>query len=187
MAKTSWYVGTTGNQTVTTEIRKANGNVASQAIFYASIQDAPNYFLGPFDGKIWNMKGANAGAWDLLGISEMFIGNDDGLKDIVNDTPFNLSGSTYDFYNSFTSNNNTLFAPISYSAYGSMLYYDDAVNLYNQSSPETQISNVNTNNCYIAKLRESNDYATIKITDVVFTSDDDFDYIEFEYKLFEAL
>ncbi len=137
----------------------------------------------PFTGRIWNMDGDSAGAWDLLAHTQRFLSESDGLKDMANTTP--IGTPIQEFNIEFEAKNSTRFVKITDAEYNSITDLTSAQNIYSGYTPQMSYNNLNTFDKYLAKIRGANQYALIKITFIVETTTDDFDYIDFQYQIID--
>lgn len=129
-------------------------------------------------GVIWNIIGANPGAWDLVNNVAVIATGAESSKDMKNTTTVTTGWS-----NEWISgtNNNTLFVKANTFVYATGTS-EDAASAYALGTPNTKVTNPAVNDIYIAKLRGSTNYAVIKIISVVVTPSDNLDKITFSYK-----
>ncbi len=83
--------------------------------------------------------------------------------------------------NEWTSMNGTLFVKANSYNYANATL-EAAIAAYNAGTPSQTVTNPAANDIYIAKLRGGNNYVVIKVTNVVETTNDNLDKIEFSYK-----
>jgi len=133
------------------------------------------------DGVIWNIIGANKGAWDLVNNVAMASSDADADKDMVNTTTTG-SQTPNVFEEAWTTGagNTTMFVKDNSFDYANATV-EAATAAYNNGTASKDVTGVAANDIYIAKLRDGN-YAVIKVTNVVVTTTDNKDKIEFSYK-----
>ena len=134
------------------------------------------------NGHIWNFDGPNAGAWDLVDDVERFMADNSSVKDMLNQ---GIAQNAYGFQFGWEAANTTLFVQINESDYTSInvsttLY--EIENLFSAGTPYSEIDSTHVGASYIAKLRGGNEYAAIRISNILPTQSDNLDKIEFEYK-----
>ena len=114
-------------------------------------------------GVIGHLYGPLNGAWDLVNDVEMWMGDADANKDMVNTS----SGSGSAFVAGWEAGpgNSTTFVQANSFDYDNA-YAQDAEDVFNAGTPSSEISDVSENDIIIAKLRGGDDFAVIKITDV---------------------
>lgn len=132
-------------------------------------------------GVIWNIIGANKGAWDLVNDVAMSSSDTEANKDMKNTTT-TASQTPNVFETEWTvgTGNTTMYVKDNSFDYTNATV-EAATAAYNAGSAVSTVSNVAQNDIYIAKLRDGN-YSVIKITNVVVTTSDNNDKIEFSYK-----
>lgn len=138
----------------------------------------------PFDeehtGEIWNIQGLEFGAWDLVANVGLSVSASDDDKDMINTT---TSQNPEIFVSGWTANNGTNFVDVSAAG----IAYEDmdqevVASAYAAGTAVTTVSDVEAGDIYIANLRGTGDYAVIRIDNVVITTTDNNDKIEFTYK-----
>lgn len=128
------------------------------------------------NGVIWNIIGPNKGAWDLVSDQGVSVNEPDANKDMKNTSTVNDG-----WKNEWTSMNGTLFVKANSYNYANATL-EAAITAYNAGTPSQTVTNPAANDIYIAKLRGGNNYVVIKVTNVVETTNDNLDKIEFSYK-----
>lgn len=139
------------------------------------------------NGIIYNAIGPHSGevGWDLVANTSVAItSSNNTIKDMMNQTT-NITQNN-NWVSGLQALNSTMYVETSASIYNNAttLIVPDA---YTSGNPVSEITNAAVGKYYIARLRGTNDYAVIKITDVYVTTvnppgDDNNDYIEFTYK-----
>ena len=133
------------------------------------------------DGVIWNIIGANKGAWDLVNDVAMSSSDTEGNKDMKNTTTTaSQSPNVFEAEWTVGNGNTSTFVKDNTFDYTNATI-EAATTAFNNGSATNTVSSVATGDIYIAKLRDGN-YAVIKITNVVITTSDNNDKIEFSYK-----
>lgn len=136
-------------------------------------------------GMIWNCLSANNYAWDLVQNVPRNITDADAGKDLANLTDSSYTFPPYYFLNSWTALNSTLFKRANGLDYD-YATLDAAIDAYSGGSvtylPNPSATGLAMGDVYVARLRNTNDYVVIQITDVVWTDGDNLDKIEFRYK-----
>ncbi len=133
------------------------------------------------DGVIWNIIGANKGAWDLVNNVAMSSSDTEANKDMKNTTTTaSQTPNVFEAEWTVGTGNTTSFVKDNTFDYANATV-EAATEAYNNGTSTTTVSNVAANDIYIAKLRDGN-YAVIKVTNVAVTTTDNNDKIEFSYK-----
>ena len=136
-------------------------------------------------GGIWNLMSPNNNAWDLVNNIARTQSDIDDVKDMENLSDSSITFTPYYFLNSWTAANATLFKR------ANQLNYDyitlvDAVDAYTGGSiavvPNACATGLEMGDVYVAKIRNTSNYAVIQIINVVRTEHDNLDKIEFRYK-----
>jgi len=133
--------------------------------------------------KIWNVRGPNLGAFDLVANGPQASADPPAGKDIQDSVAqSDFSGSTINWPARWTSRNGTTFkkATVSYESVNNEGSLESA---WTNGGTETSVLQaIKVGDVYIAKLRGGSDYVIINITEVVNTPSDNLDYIAFKYK-----
>lgn len=129
-----------------------------------------------------NLMGPYRGAWDLVANDSLSSSADDANKDMINTTlNDSLFVGDYGFSKGWNTSNGTMFVKANDFDYEHATV-EAATAAYAAGTATADVQGVNTGDIYIAKLRGGDDYAVIKITSIVLTSDDNKDRIVFTYK-----
>jgi len=132
---------------------------------------------------IWNIIGPNPGAWDLINNQFKLLSEPPDDKDMVNTTTA-ASPPPEIFEKEWESLNNTAFVKANGFDYDNATV-EAADETYEAGTPVQLVSDVEVGDIYIAKLRDLNIHAVIKITNIIITvndKNDNLDKIEFSYK-----
>ncbi len=129
------------------------------------------------NGVIFNLQGLEKGAWDLVNDMAKAANDNDADKDMANTT-----GGNAVFKKEWEAKNATMFVKVTGMTYDEFSSEEAAKGYYSSKTPVTKVENVAANDIYVAKLRGEDNYAVIKITNVVETPNDNNDKIEFTYK-----
>lgn len=169
------------SEPLTITIKHSNGDIIRQQVLPAITGSNINTNNGTtiYTGKVWNIKGYNPGAWDLITNQDKTIYENDMEKDLINTT------TTFGTFNKeLKAVNDTRFVKTS-SSFTSIKSFNDAQSIYNKTSSKVStLSKISKGYRYVAKLRNGDKYAVISITNVVETPSDNLDYITFEYKIY---
>ncbi|MBU0764813.1 MAG: TonB-dependent receptor plug domain-containing protein [Bacteroidetes bacterium] len=130
-------------------------------------------------GEIWNVIGRELGAWDLKNDKARSIFDTVTDKDMIN--PEFMGGKHY-FKKNWKSGNATTFVPVAKGFYDTVTYSSVIKYTFENGIEQSSVGNVAVNDVYIANLRGSGEFALIKITNIILTTTDNYDKIEFEYK-----
>ncbi len=146
---------------------------------FATITETP--LANEVSGAIFNLAGPEKGAWDLVADVAKSLGDADADKDMANTT---TNADAANFKKEWEAKNATTFVKVMgmpYEAFGS----EEAAKGYfmaQMASASAKVENVAQNDIYVAKLRGEENYAVIKVTEIVETADDNNDKIVFTYK-----
>jgi hypothetical protein len=133
--------------------------------------------------KVWNVRGPNLGAFDLVANGPQASADPPTGKDIQDSVAqSDFSGSTINWPARWTSRNGTTFKKVTVS-YESVINEGSLESAWTNGGTETSVLQaIKVGDVYIAKLRGGSDYVIINITEVVNTPSDNLDYIAFKYK-----
>ncbi len=131
-------------------------------------------------GEINNLIGPNPGAWDLVSNAAVSANEDNADKDMINTTTLS-STPPETFETEWIAGNTTMYVQDNSFDYDGATV-EGAMAAYAAGTATSTVSGVTTGNVYIAKLRGGDDYAVIKIINVIITDNDNLDKIEFSYK-----
>ena len=128
-ANTSWTLGNGATQRITAKVKKGNGdNITNATEEYVvtgsgtgntgngSSTNAPTLHTG----LIWNMDGANHGAWDLMNHQGVYLSGSNSIKDLANTTPIGTAAP--DFYEEFQALNSTKYVAGTLTDYTNLDY-----------------------------------------------------------------
>lgn len=178
---------TEGTEVWTFTVADKDGNSTSKSITITNLgtggeslieitQDNNNNTL-----KVWNFQGPNAGAYDLVLGSNLLSADDNADKDIQDSC---RAEEVTNWPARWTSRNGTRFKKMTtynWSNVTNTAQLDAAWN--DVSGNGNAVINVAKGDVYVAKLRGQADaYVLIEITDVVSTSTNNQDYVQFRYK-----
>ena len=130
-------------------------------------------------GEMWNIIGPDLGAWDLKNNKAKSIYDSIAEKDIINNI---FMGGKYYFKQTWKSGNSTMFISVTPNFYNTALNFSDIDSLYKKDKKYSSVCDFSKNKTFIANLRGEDEYVLIKITNVVLTTNNNLDKIEFEYK-----
>lgn len=155
------------------------------SIFALFVITVANSQIVKKEGKIFNMQGPAAGAWDLVEHKAMYINSSSFGKDMVNTTD---STDLPNFKKEFKSLNNTTFLKVDKINLATITPAE-IESMFKKDSGSTKISDVKKGDYYVAKLRGgSSGYIALyvnNIRDDVKSKNkpdgDNLDYIEFDY------
>jgi hypothetical protein len=140
-------------------------------------------------GVIYNMQGPKASAWDLFGISEKRLHENNLEKDLINTTkisdplPFFRKELLAANGGSFVKANKFNFKDAS---------LESVKKYFSKNKSVTVIKNIKAGDIYILKLKNAEGYAIIKISKIkddktsLLYDGDNLDYIAFDYKIFKV-
>ncbi|MBI5540125.1 MAG: hypothetical protein HY951_08705 [Bacteroidia bacterium] len=130
-------------------------------------------------GVVWNLIGANQGAWDLAANAGVSSGGTETSKDMKNTSTVALG-----WVNAWTTGtgNTTLYVKAAAGFDYTAATVESATAAYAAGTGAATVTSPAQNDIYIAKLRGGSNYAVIKITSVVETPSDNLDKIAFSYK-----
>lgn len=129
--------------------------------------------------KVWNFIGPNAGAYDLQIGGNLLTADPNSQKDIQD------SISTADGTNwpgRWTSRNGTTFKAVTGYSWSSVTNSSQLQAAWDDSGAEFSSFTVVDGASYMAKLRGTSTLVFIEITDVVKTTNNNSDYVQFRYK-----
>lgn len=152
-------------------------NTGSGGAVLTEFADGANGF------KVWNVRGPNLGAFDLLANGPQAGADPPAGKDIQDSVAqSDFSGTTINWPARWTSRNGTTFKKAAVS-YESVINEGGLESAWTNGGTETSVLEaIKVGDVYIAKLRGGSDYVIINITEVVNTPSDNLDYIAFKYK-----
>jgi len=152
---------------------------ASIDVFTGSFMTDEHY------GIIWNSLGINNYGWDLINNTAKTQSDANINKDMANNTDQENSYPPYYFQNSFSSLNSTLYKKANWYDYENASV-ETIVDAYTGGTigamPKPTATGLTEGDIFIGKLRNTDNYTVIKITNVVWTVIDNYDKIEFSYK-----
>lgn len=156
--------------------------LAALILFFSSAFAGTKY-----EGKIFNMQGPEAAAWDLSGNKSKYLAENDLQKDIINTT--SISDRLPFFRREVKSGNGSTFVKIQKKKLMDPSY-ENLDKLYSSSKPQKSIRNIKAGDLYLVKIASSNNYAILTISQI---KDDktsrlyggnNLDYISFQYEVF---
>jgi hypothetical protein len=159
-------------------LRDKAGNVATMN-YPIYVNQAP--LSREFSGKIGNALGGADAAWDLIHNFSLPISGDDKEKDMQNHTISTDPGPDV-FKRGWQSKNSTKFVKARAGYVYEYSTHELAEKEYLQGIPYNAITDAQINDVYIAKIRGGGTFAVIKITNIVTTTNDNSDRIDFTYK-----
>ncbi len=130
---------------------------------------------------VWNIMGPNHGAFDMVTGVTVAKATTDASKDAVDMS--SLGSTSVTFPKTWTSLNTTMFVTAAAGFDYANASDSTVIKGYKAGTAAAITKVLAVNDIILAKLRSGNTYAVIKITGVVETSDDNKDYILFNYKL----
>lgn len=132
-------------------------------------------------GELNNLIGPFKSGWDL--VNDVAKGSSDPDDDIdMQNTTTVSSTSPEIFEKEWVSKNATNFVKVTGFDYDNATVEAAALAYAGGGTPITTVSNVANGDMYIANVRGASDVMVIKVTNVVVTTTDNEDKIEFEYK-----
>jgi hypothetical protein len=141
--------------------------------------------LTEYTGVIWNAIGGNNFAWDLVSNQPRALSEPDSSKDMINNSSLSTCLPPFNFSNSWIAGNQTRFKRANWYVYENAST-QTAIDAYSGGTishlPSATAQGLANGDIFIARLRGTNNYAVIRITNVEWTSGDDLDKIEFTYK-----
>lgn len=137
-----------------------------------------------YTGVLYNALGDSSYIWDLVNNKPRNINDDDSVKDMVNST-LESAYEPYYFDNGWHSRNRTKFVLAT-----NKLDYDnatlhEAIDAYSGGSIMTVLTYtywILKGDVFVTKLRNTDRFVVIKVTNIVYTPDDNYDKVEFTYK-----
>jgi hypothetical protein len=156
----------------------------SGLVFSGDVEGAVSYQ----SGIIYNMQGPKASAWNLNGNSEKWLHENDFEKDIINTTK--ISDHLPFFRRELKAGNGTSFVKakgfhLKDASYASVKKY------FSKHKSVKVIKNIAVGDVYILKLKNSDDYAILKVTKIkddgtsLLYDGNNMDYIAFDYSVFK--
>lgn len=133
-------------------------------------------------GVIWNLTGTNANAWDLVQNISVDINNTTNA-DMINTTG-ESSVAPYYFSNEWQALNESTFKRNNNYDYNNASI-ETAIDAYTSATiikPSPLATGIAKDDIYVVKIRNSQNYAVIEVTNVIYTEDSNLDKIEFRYK-----
>lgn len=133
--------------------------------------------------RVWNVRGPELGAFDLVANGPQAAGDPNAGKDIQDSVAnSDVAGSRINWPARWTSRNGTTFkkATTSFDAINNEATLEAAWT--NGGTETSTLEAIKVGDVYIAKLRGGSTYVAIKIEEVVDTPNDNLDYISFQYK-----
>jgi hypothetical protein len=129
--------------------------------------------------KVWNFSGPNTGAFDLLDGSPKTSGDAAADKDLHDST---ATAEIAQWPGRWCSKNGTRFKLITSYSYADIINTGQLDAAWNAAGAEVRFMLVKKGDLYIAKLRGTNTKVLFSITDVVKTTGDNLDYVQFIFK-----
>jgi hypothetical protein len=183
------YVGETrateGTEVWSFIVSDADGNTTKKSITITNIGSGGESLIEITQDnsgdplRVWNFKGPNSGAYDLVVGGNLLSSDDDASKDIQDST---ANSEIANWPARWTSRNATVFKEVSGYAWGTVTNTAQLQAAWDESGAETKTIDMVDGNYYIAKLRGTDDLIFIEVTDVNSTSSDNLDYVQFRYK-----
>lgn len=175
---------TEGLEVYTFTVADKDGNSTSKTITITNIGDGGADLAvlekdndnNPF--RVYNFKGPNAGAYQI-GVGSLTSGEPDNLKDIQDSTA-NDEIATWPAR--WTSRNGTTFKKASASAWATITNQKEISNAWDAAGEAMTEIDVEDEASYILNIKNAGKFALVTITDVVETSGNNSDYVEFIYK-----
>ncbi|HVD98581.1 MAG TPA: T9SS type A sorting domain-containing protein [Cytophagaceae bacterium] len=158
-------------------------------LFGAQLLATPGRMTEYQKGIIYNMQGPKASAWNLYGNSEKWLHENDFEKDLINTTK--ITDRLPFFRRELKGGNGTTFVK------AKNFHWEDAnyasVKKYFSKHKSTKvIKNITAGDVYILKLKNTDDYAVIRISKIkddgtsLAYSGNNMDYIAFDYTVFKV-
>jgi hypothetical protein len=138
-------------------------------------------------GKVYNMQGPNAAAWDMTGKQAKYLAENDATKDLINTTV--ISDRIPFFRRELKSGNGSTFIKIPRKKV-TEANFESLTKVYAASKPQSIIKNIKAGDVYLMKSGSTNDLVLLTISQI---KDDrtsrlyggnNLDYIAFEYEIF---
>jgi hypothetical protein len=129
--------------------------------------------------KVWNFHGPNTGAFDLLDGSPKTSGDAAADKDLHDSTS---TAEIAQWPGRWCSKNGTTFKLVTSYAYADIANTGQLDAAWNAAGTEMKYMLVKKGDLYIAKLRGTNTKVLVSITDVMKTTGDNLDYVQFIFK-----
>ena len=148
----SYKVGPIGTETYTIVITDIKDNIVTKAVNLKSVTG-----FGPEDfGSFFHILGTLPGAFDLVAESQRTVTQPDADKDIAN------TDGAVGFTGAWESKNNTKFVKAN-TFNPSTGTVEQAITAYDNGTPSTSVSLPLEGDVYIARIRNGNTYAVIKV------------------------
>jgi hypothetical protein len=141
-------------------------------------------------GKVYNMQGPNAAAWDMTGKQAKYLTENDLHKDLINTTV--ISDRIPFFRRELKSGNGSTFIKIHRKKVAEASF-ESLTKLYTSSKPQPVIKNIKAGDIYLMKSGSTNDLVLLTISQI---KDDrtsrlyggnNLDYVAFEYEIFSYI
>ncbi len=160
---------------------KENQSVEKRFTITKKVAAVTTPLANEVSGAIFNLAGSEKGAWDLVADMAKALGDADADKDMANTTPNN---DATNFRKEWEAKNATTFVKVMGMPYEQFDSEEAAKGYFmsQMASASAKAENVAKGNVYVAKLRGEENYAVIKVTDIVETDGDNNDKIVFTYK-----
>jgi hypothetical protein len=130
--------------------------------------------------KVYNFQGPNSGAYDLKVGGNLFSADSNSSKDIQDST---TTAEITTWPARWTSRNGTMFKKMTNYNWANVTNSAHLLAAWNDvAGGGSLIILVKKGDVYVAKLRGLDEYVLIEITDVVSTSVDNTDYVQFRFK-----
>ncbi|MCB9251820.1 MAG: hypothetical protein H6605_05095 [Flavobacteriales bacterium] len=129
--------------------------------------------------RVWNFHGPNTGAFDLLDGSAKTKNDNNADKDVHDSTG---TAEITQWPGRWTSKNGTMFKKITSYTYDDIQKTGQLDAAWDASGTAVKFMLLAKDDLYVAKLRGTDTKVLVKIIDVVKTSGDNLDYVEFIFK-----
>ncbi|MDB9882335.1 hypothetical protein OAD66_04285 [Bacteroidia bacterium] len=173
-----------GNEVYTFTVSDKDGNSTSKSITITNLGDGSKdlaVIVKDNDDatiKVYNFKGPKQGAYEI-GQGPLSSSDPDSGKDIQDST---ATSETSSWPARWTSRNGTTFKLVSSSAWNTITNDLEIKAAWDAAGTAESVINVTDGDSYILNIKNSGKYALVTVTDVVTTSGDNNDYVEFMYK-----
>ncbi|PCJ66418.1 MAG: hypothetical protein COA58_06475 [Bacteroidetes bacterium] len=174
-----------GSEVYTVIIADKDGNSTSKSITITNLGDPGNslveFLLNNDDEtfKVWNFRGAKKGAYGITTGINISSGEPDADKDIQDSTKI---GETSGWPARWTSRNGTEFRKVTGSSWSNITNDSELLAAWEAVGTSETTVDIVDGDLYVLNLGNGGAYALVEITDVVTTSGDNNDYVQFRYK-----
>ena len=176
---------TEGTEVYTFIVADKDGNSTSKSITITNLgtpgNDLIEFLVDNNDEtfKVWNFRGAKAGAYGITVGGNLLSGEPDSQKDIQDSTTAAETGA---WPARWTSRNGTEFRKVTGSTWSTITNDAELLAAWDAVGTSETTVNVVDGDLYVLMLGGNNGFALVEVTDVNSTSGDNNDYVQFRYK-----